>query len=287
MKNIVSRLFAIAMTMLVCVSMWGCGWDEDVEELSDLRLIGYSGDSLVVYVERKYEETCAHKPAGADCSSSEKGTRIVVDNFYAGQNVWKSDKIRDKYIVDVYDLVNDSTIIEFDKNKRHFYKWTLGKDSEYMGDFEWTGCSTREKVGSIRPWGDGKWRLVGSTEDCGYAIVDVEKKKITGYEKLDEFAEGCSDLWDHEGVKYCVGTMVRDTIISYYERGLDGVYLKNEDKVIDSLWGNQLKDGVVYSTPRISYKNSFLRLATGCCDTHLLRVDYKMGEIIYEGIYGE
>lgn len=283
MKNFVSRLNAVVAIVVACVGMWGCGWDEDVEELSDLRLIGYSGDSLVVYVERKYEETCAHKPAGADCSSSEKGTRIVVDNFYAGQNVWKSDKIRDKYIVDVYDLVNDSTIIEFDKNKRHFYKWTLGKDSEYMGDFEWTGCSTREKVGSIRPWGDGKWRLVGSTEDCGYAIVDVEKKKITGYEKLDEFAEGCSDLWDHEGAKYCVGVFEKDTIISYYERYQDGIFLKDEKGVKDSLWTYELFDGVQAMNPVLTFMNSYVMLDIGTLNRNLLKIDFEEGKLLFWG----
>ncbi len=283
----VKKMLAVLAIALACVSMCGCGWDESEEDVSRTRLIGYSGDSLVVYIKEKIIETCLAKPLGDDCSTREKGTRIVVDNFYTEENVWESGKIKDKNIINVYDLVDDSTIIEFDKSKSRFYKWTLGKGSEDLGYFEWDGCSTKEKVGSIRPWGDGKWRLVGSTEDCGYAIVDVEKKKITGYEKLDEFAEGCSDLWDHEGVKYCVGVLEKDTIISYYERGLDGVYLKNEDKVIDSLWGNQIKDGAIYSTPRISYKNSFLRLATGCCDTHLLRVDYKMGEIIYEGMFNE
>lgn len=280
------RLAAAAMVAVTCAAMWGC-WKEDVEDVSWHRLIGYSGDSLAVYVIEKKEETCEHKPLGADCSTREKGTRIVVNNFYTGENVWKSGKIDDKYIVDVYDLLDDSTIIEFNKEKSEFYKWTLGRDYEKLGDFSWSGCNTSRNVKAIRPWGEGKWRLVGGGENCAYAIVDVAKRTVTGYEKLDEFAEGCSDLWDHDGVKYCVGTMVRDTIISYYERGLDGVYLKNEDKVTDSLWGNQLKDGAIYSTPRISYRNSFLRLATGCCDTHLLRVDYKMGEIIYEGMSNE
>lgn len=294
MKNLLKKfeiegLLAILALAFACVCMWGCSsvWEESEEDVSRTRLIGYSGDSLVVYIEEKKIETCLAKPLGDDCSTREKGTRIVVDNFYTEENVWKSDKLRDQYVVNVYDLVDDSTVVEFDKSKSRFYKWTLGRGAEDLGYFEWDGCSTKEKVGSIRPWGDGKWRLVGSSENCGYAIVDVDKKKITGYEKLDEFAEGCSDLWDHEGIKYCVGVLEKDTIISYYERGLDGVYLKNEDKVIDSLWGNQIKDGAIYSTPRISYQNSFLRLATGCCDTHLLRVDYKMGEIIYEGMFNE
>ena len=277
MKNFVSRLNAVVAIVVACVGMWGCGWDEDVEDLSDHRLIGYSGDSLVVYVERKYEETCAHKPAGADCSSSEKGTRIVVDNFYTEQNVWKSNKIRDKYIVNVYDLVDDSTVIEFDKSKSHFYKWTLGKDSEYMGDFEWTGCSTREKVGSIRPWGDEKWRLVGSTEDCGYAIVDVSKKKITGYKKLDDFSEGCSDLWVHEGVKYCVGAVKKDTVMSYYERFLAGAMIRSDNGLGDTLWNNQIEGASLNSYHAVEFKNSFV-----CYLGNYYKINYEMVKMVYD-----
>ena len=283
MKNFVSRLNAVVAIVVACVGMWGCGWDEDVEDLSDHRLIGYSGDSLVVYVERKYEETCAHKPAGADCSSSEKGTRIVVDNFYTEQNVWKSNKIRDKYIVNVYDLVDDSTVIEFDKSKSHFYKWTLGKGSEDLGYFEWVGCSTREKVGAIRPWGDEKWRLVGSTEDCGYAIVDVSKKKITGYKKLDDFSEGCSDLWDHEGAKYCVGVFEKDTIISYYERYQDGIFLKDEKGVKDSLWTYELFDGVQAMNPVLTFMNSYVMLDIGTLNRNLLKIDFEEGKLLFWG----
>lgn len=292
MKGEIFRLKDFALLTLACVSMWGCGWDEDVEDLSSRYLIGYSGDSLVVYIERKYEETCLAKPLGDDCSTREKGTRIVVDNFYTEENVWKSDKLRDQYVVNVYDLVDDSTVIEFEKNKSHFYKWTLGKDSEDLGYFEWDGCSTKEKVGSIRPWGDGKWRLVGSTEDCGYAIVDVSKKKITGYEKLDEFAEGCSDLWIHEGAKYCVGVFEKDTIISYYERYQDGIYLKNQDGRMDSLWSHEIIDRSNALSPDPSYSPAFILVQIGYFTRRILKIDYSKSkfdrtydEVYLDGLY--
>ena len=263
--------------------MWGCSsvWDESEEDVSRTQLIGYSGDSFVVYIEEKKIETCLAKPLGDDCSTREKGTRIVVDNFYTEENVWKSDKLRDQYVVNVYDLVDDSTVIEFDKSKSRFYKWTLGRGSEDLGDFEWDGCSTKEKVGSIRPWGDGKWRLVGSTEGCGYAVVDVEKKKITGYEKLDEFAEGCSDLWDHEGTKYCVGVFEKDTIISYYERYQDGIFLKDEKGIKDSLWTYELFDGVQAMNPVLTFMNSYVMLDIGTLNRNLLKIDFEEGKLSF------
>lgn len=277
------RLLAVLAVALACVSMWGCSsvWDESEEDVSRTQLIGYSGDSLVVYIEEKKIETCLAKPLGDDCSTREKVTRIVVDNFYTEENVWKSDKIKDKNVINVYDLVDDSTVIEFDKSKSRFYKWILGKGSEDLGYFEWDGCNTKEKVGSIRPWGDGKWRLVGSTEDCGYAIVDVAKKKITGYEKLDEFAEGCSDLWNHEGVKYCVGVFEKDTIISYYERYQDGIFLKDEKNIKDSLWTYEIFDGVQAMNPVLTFMNSYVMLDIGTLNRNLLKIDFEKGKLLF------
>jgi hypothetical protein len=279
----VEKMLAVLAVAFACVSMWGCSsvWDESEEDVSRTQLIGYSGDSLVVYIEEKKIETCLAKPLGDDCSTREKGTRIVVDNFYTEENVWKSDKLRDQYVVNVYDLVDDSTVIEFDKNKNRFYKWTLGRGSEDLGYFEWDGCNTKEKVGSIRPWGNGKWRLVGSTEDCGYAIVDVAKKKITGYEKLDEFAEGCSDLWDHEGVKYCVGVFEKDTIISYYERYQDGIFLKDEKNIKDSLWTYEIFDGVQAMNPVLTFMNSYVMLDIGTLNRNLLKIDFEKGKLLF------
>lgn len=164
MKNIVFSLTAGLMLVFACVSMWGCSsvWDESEEDVSRTRLVGYSGDSLVVYIEEKKIETCLAKPLGDDCSTREKGTRIVVDNFYTEENVWKSDKLRDQYVVDVYDLVDDSTVIEFDKSKSRFYKWTLGRGSEDLGYFEWDGCSTREK--SRFNSSLGQWKMAACGE---------------------------------------------------------------------------------------------------------------------------
>lgn len=274
-KSEIEGLLAILALAFACISMWGCSsvWEESEEDVSRTRLIGYSGDSLVVYIEEKKIETCLAKPLGDDCSTREKGTRIVVDNFYTEENVWKSDKLRDQYVVNVYDLVDDSTVVEFDKSKSRFYKWTLGRGAEDLGNFEWDGCSTKEKVWSIRPWGNGKWRLVGSTEDCGYAIVDVEKKKITGYEKLDEFAEGCSDLWLHEGVKYCVGI---DSKPYLRAQNLYGVRIKREDMWLETFWLTE-NNGfeLCTSLSNVLYGNGFIKILNFCYENMLVTINYS------------
>ena len=271
----IKKFLAVLAITLAFASMWGCSsvWDESEEDVSRTRLIGYSGDSLVVYIEEKKIETCLAKPLGDDCSTREKGTRIIVDNFYTEENVWKSDKIEDANIINVYDLVDDTTVIEFDKIKNHFYKWTLGKGSEDLGYFEWAGCSTKEKVGAIRPWGDEKWRLVGSTENCGYAIVDEKKKKITGYEKLDEFSEGCSDLWDHEGVKYCVGIDSKPYLRS---QNLYGIRIKREEKWLETFWLDENNNfELCTSLSNVLYGNGYIKILDFCYENMLITINYS------------
>lgn len=256
--------------------MCGC-WHESVEDVSSSKLIGYSGDSLVVYIEEKKEETCLSKPLGDDCFTREKGTRIVVDNFYTQKNVWKSGKIKDQYITDVYDLVDDSTIVEYNKSEASFYKWILGDGYERLGAFAWSGCDMGKDVKEIRPWGKGKWRLMGGNSNCAYAIVEIENKKVMAYEKLDDFAEGCSDLWVHDGIEYCVGAVKKDTVMSYYERFLAGAIVKNSKGVSDTLWNNQIEGAGLSSYHAVLYKNSFI-----CYLSHYYKVDYKSVKMVFD-----
>ena len=52
-----------------------------------------------------------------------------------------------------------------------------------------------------------------------------------------------------QGVKYCVGVFEKDSIISYYERFQDGIFLKDEKGIKDSLWTYEIFDGVQTMDP--------------------------------------
>ena len=100
-------------------------------------------------------------------------------------------------------------------------------------------------------------------------------------ENLDEFAQGCSDIWMFDGKKYCVGLISKDTILSYYECGIKGIFFKEEQNIKDSLWGDQLAENIIYSPDIVRYMNSFLWLETGLIGRHLIRIDYKNGKLVY------
>ena len=279
MTWIADNLKILSVIAVLCVGMLnGCSvWDEDVEDVSRTRMIGYSGDSLLVYIEESVKETCLDKPLGADCSTKNYGTKIVVDNFYTEEQVWKSSNMDDTYMVNVYDLVNDSTVIEFNKSKSTFYKWTLGKGRENIGSFSWSGCNSSEYVKSIRNWGEGKLRLVGGGSNCAYAIADIKAKNIVGYNELDVFAEGCSDLWDYDGMKYCVGAVRKDTVMSRNDRFLAGMYVKNELEDSDTLWNTEIEGADRSMWAAVIYKNVFI-----CYLDRYFKIDYAQLDIIFD-----
>ena len=279
MTWIADNLKILSVIAVLCVGMLnGCSvWDEDVEDVSRTRMIGYSGDSLLVYIEESVKETCLDKPLGADCSTKNYGTKIVVDNFYTEEQVWKSSNMDDTYMVNVYDLVNDSTVIEFNKSKSTFYKWTLGKGRENIGSFSWSGCNSSEYVKSIRNWGEGKLRLVGGGSNCAYAIADIKAKNIVGYNELDVFAEGCSDLWDYDGMKYCVGAVRKDTVMSRNDRFLAGMFVKNQLEDSDTLWNTEIEGADRSMWAAVIYKNVFI-----CYLDRYFKIDYAQLDIIFD-----
>ena len=268
----------VLAVLFACVCMWGCGWDEKVENLSTSGFIGFSKDSLVVCWNEKKEETCLHKPLGTECSSENYGTAIVVDNFETHERVWQSD-YGSKY--DVYDVIDDSTIVAYRRDDASFYKWTIGGNFEKIGSFSWSGCKKKDQVKGIRNWGKGKWRLMLSSNSCAYAIVDVAKKTITGYEKIDEFAEDCSDVWLHDDKKYCAGVLFKDTVFSIDERFQDGIFLKKEQESIDSLWSYEIMSGMHSLGPIVRFMNSYIMLDLASLGIHLIKVEYETGKLIY------
>ncbi|MCF0225626.1 MAG: hypothetical protein HUK20_15270, partial [Fibrobacter sp.] len=98
-----------------------------------------------------------------------------------------------------------------------------------------------------------------------------------GYDELDEFAEGCSDLWDHDGVKYCVGSLKKDTVLSYNDRIMAGMFVKNDIGESDSLWNTEIEGADRSLWAAALYKNSFV-----CYINHYFKIDYDNLDIIFD-----
>ena len=73
-----------------------------------------------------------------------------------------------------------------------------------------------------------------------------------------------------QGVKYCVGVFEKDSIISYYERFQDGIFLKDEKGIKDSLCTYEIFDGVQAMDPIGPLTAHPLLLHEAVCRTSLL-----------------
>jgi len=270
LKNI--RFGGWLLAGLIALAFSGCA-EETTSDGYYHGLVGFTDDSLVVYSVQLTESTCKENVLGDECSDHDRGTAIAVNNFYTQDSIWRSDY---ETTFDVYDMVDDSTIVAFSGANSAFYKWTLNGSMEKMGTFSWTGCDMRNNVGSIRPWKDGQWRLSRAdsySDSCSFALVNVENREITGYYEPDEYQQKCNDAWFLDGKTYCIGTVEKDTVISYNVRYLVGTFIRDNELNADTLWFENNYGFDYNGSPSISFRNDYILLYFN--DFRLLKLDYK------------
>jgi hypothetical protein len=275
-KGLLKALPVLAMLLagLTAIAFTGCA-EETTGDSYYCGYVGFVKDSLIVYTKQLIESTCKAKVLGDDCDEHGRGTAIVVDNFYTRASVWRSDY---ETTFDVYDMVDDSTVVAFSGANSAFYRWTLKGSMEKMGTFSWKGCDMRNNVGSIRPWKDGQWRLSRAnsySDSCSFALVDVVAHEITGFFKneSDEYQQKCNDAWLLDGKTYCIGTVEKDTVISYDVRYLVGAFIRDNELKADTLWFENNYGFDYNGSPSISFRNNYILLHFN--DFRLLKLDYK------------
>jgi len=274
LKNI--RFGGWLLAGLIALAFSGCA-EETTSDGFYQGFIGFTNDSLIVYSVQLTESTCKENVLGDECSDHDRETAIAINNFYTQDSIWRSDY---ETTFDVYDMVDDSTVVAFLGANSAFYKWTLNGSMEKMGTFSWIGCDMRNNVGSIRPWKDGQWRLsrVNTYSDsCSFALVDVENREITGYYEPDEYRQKCTDAWYSNGRTFCLGTLRTDLSSSQY---LYGMFLSDDSSRSDSLWFND-ENGFDSNacSPGISYENEYILMSCSHNYRSLLKIDYKQTKI--------
>lgn len=255
MKNIVSRHFAVAMTVLACVGMWGCGdtfydWED---RRSSRRVVGFVDDSLVMVGDircwTKYEETIlamSDEDLGSGCGH----TRLCVYNYRVQEDGprWcdSLDNTRDESTL--IGQMTDS-IVWGGNVPESIKMWKLGeKPYERKLRKIVEGCSVMFKASSVKQWYDKSFIVRGGNslnaggDSCQYAVLDTTQGIIT-YKRLDddlEWIKKCDDVRTWGGDVYCV---ILD------DDGENSLVLKNESVVIPAprefaiggFWGNMIK----------------------------------------------
>ncbi len=158
--------------------------------------------------------------------------RMMVYNYRVQENGprW-SDSLTNKSNGYHWYQMTDSVFWRWEGD--NIFLWKVGEKAHEMR-LAWKndGCSESFKIDRIRHWLDGKFIALGGKldadgENCQYAVLDTAAKIIV-YKRLDknlEWIKKCDDVraWGED--VYCL----------YYDASSANIYLKNENKMKDSI----------------------------------------------------
>lgn len=234
MKNIVSRLIAIAMTVLACVSMWGCG-EDDYRRWGgryEGTLVAIIDDSLALLTNSRGYEDCHDVFMGSEeCERRGTNDGLFLVNYRKQQSPYWGDTL-DCEIDLISGYYNDSSAF-FLNAKNEFGFWKIGGQPKVVRKLNCEApcrCDWR-KYG--RSWIDGNVLLkMDNQKECPYAVLDtatgvVKKKEFIGE---NAWLEGCDDITYIDGEIVCLKAL--------YDKKKYGVYEYNKDGLKDSLIWN-------------------------------------------------
>ena len=267
MKNIVSSLIAVAVTILACVCMWGCSDDVSVrwsEERSLGEVVGFVDDSLaIVNTSRFWHEEIypAFGPSYDQSGYGHPGLSLYNYRVQLDGPVWSDtlDNSRDDDFNYIRGQLSDSVIWGGDPKSEVSF-WKIGGKPQKMKIKKlFDGCSVEVRYTTqLRPWLDGKILVMGErsvppdvkgfdldslgNEYCQYAVLDTMQRTIT-YKRLEgdlKWIKKCDDVRAWGNDVYCV---VLD------DEGKNSFLLKNENIMIQTphkfaiggFWGNMIK----------------------------------------------
>ncbi len=236
MKNFVSRHFAVAMAMLVCISMWGCS--EDRFKWYDGRIgaeiVGFVNDSLVIVGDAqawlKSHEGIFEPYSDVAGSGHE---RLCVYNYRVQEDGprW-CGQLDDENMTNAFRGQMTDSIVWGGDLPNSIRLWKIGESQHKIKlDKSLDGCSREFGVSSVKQWTDGKFIVRGDNSlkagggGCHYAILDTVSRTLI-YKSLNEnlgWIEDCNDVraWgddvycvvlDDEGKKSCILKNEKDTI---------------------------------------------------------------------------
>ncbi|MBQ2561118.1 MAG: hypothetical protein II565_11125 [Fibrobacter sp.] len=230
------KLLAVLAVALACVSMWGCS-DDVTFKWSDGRgsveIAGFIDDSLAVVTDcREWYEDTETWNGGYYSDVSCGHDRMMVYNYRVQENGprW-SDSLTNKSNGYHWYQMTDSVFWRWEGD--NIFLWKVGEKAHEMKlSRKNDGCSQSFKIERIRQWLDGKFIALGGKlnadgENCQYAVLDTAAKIIV-YKRLDknlEWIKKCDDVraWGED--VYCL----------YYDASSANIYLKNENKMKDSI----------------------------------------------------
>ena len=221
MKGGINRLICVAIGVLVCVCMWGCGdlLREDGEKeftghyiKGNAKVVGFIDDSLVIVYDFQYwNQDLAN---GSQITGTGK-QRLRVFNYRVQEDGPRWADTLDN-MTEVYDYVKgqlSDSVIWGGNGRNSFSFWKLGEVPVVKGvSVGKDGCDVDYGVRSLRPWLNGTIIALGEEtlnaggSGCQYAILDTLLNTLT-YKRLDadlKWIEKCDDVRAWGKDVYCL-----------------------------------------------------------------------------------
>ena len=221
MKGGINRLICVAIGVLVCVCMWGCGdlLREDGEKeftghyvKGNAKVVGFIDDSLVIVYDFQYwNQDLAD---GTQITGTGK-QRLRVFNYRVQEDGPRWADTLDN-MTEVYDYVKgqlSDSVIWGGNGRNSFSFWKLGEVPVVKGvSVGKDGCDVDYGVRSLRPWLNGTIIALGEEtlnaggSGCQYAILDTLLNTLT-YKRLDadlKWIEKCDDVRAWGKDVYCL-----------------------------------------------------------------------------------
>lgn len=251
MKGGINRLICVAIGVLACVCMWGCGdlIREDGEReftghyiKGNAKVVGFIDDSLVIVYDFQYwNQDLAD---GIQITGTGK-QRLRVFNYRVQENGprWADtlDNMTEEYNY-VKGQLSDS-MIWGGKDNKSFSFWKLGEVPVVKNvKVKKEGCNTDfgyMGVKALRTWLDGTIIALGENSlktggnDCQYAVLDTVACTLT-YKRLDgnlKWIQKCND----------VRALGNDVACLAFDKINLAVFVLLNDEMSDSLSNSELE----------------------------------------------
>lgn len=243
----IKRLLVVALTVLACISMWGCSDRVEFKWVGrgNMSIAGFIDDSLVVVHDcREWLETTETWSVGDGYSeeSSCGHDRLLVYNYRVQEDGprW-SDSLTNKRGGYHWYQLTDSVFWRWEG--KNILLWKLGETAhEIKLSRKKEGCSQTFEIDRMRQWlGESFIALGGNLsaggDSCQYAVLDTTAKTLS-YKRLNkdsEWIEDCDDVrawnedvycmswndWHREGV---LKKNQHDTLSVSFEFGMGGFW---------------------------------------------------------------
>lgn len=241
MKNVVSRLIAVAMAMLASVGMWGCSDEVSFEwqGRGNAKVVGFVDDSLVIVGDYLFWHETTERWNGEYLEDDGTANpRLCTYNYRVQENGprW-CDSIVEENASGWFSGQLTDSIIWDGSLTGSFKMWKIGEQPHIINPkISYDNCSVEFKTKSVKQWLDGRFIALGDKslnaggDSCQYAVLDTLSGMLT-YKRLDEDLEWikvCDDVraWDDD--VYCLKFDKEERTSSLFVNDSLGHVLEND-----------------------------------------------------------